>query len=121
MDPVSDLDKLRFYRDEVKFEFGLLAMRSTILVTCQSFLVVPYAILQTAAKFRAVLVPTFVIAVLGVFVAMILRGPLNAAHRTIDKWVMKQRSLLKTSHALEDFTIDRDMIPGVEKNLKRDR
>jgi len=121
MNPVSDLDKLRFYRDEVKFEFGLLAMRSTILVTCQSFLVVPYAILQTAAKFRAVLVPTFVIAVLGVFVAMILRGPLNAAHRTIDKWVMKQRSLLKTSHALEDFTIDRDMIPGVEKNLKRDR
>jgi hypothetical protein len=118
---VSDFDKLRYYREEVKFEFGLLAMRSTILVTCQSFLVVPFAILQTAATFSTVLIPTLVIGVLGVFVAMILRGPLNAAHRTIDKWVMKQRSLLKTAQTLADLTIDRDMIPGVETNLKEDR
>jgi hypothetical protein len=118
---LSDIDKLRFYRDEVKFEFGLLAMRSTILVTCQSFLVVPFAILQTAVRFQSVLIPTLVIGVLGIFVAMILREPLNAAHRTIEKWVMKQRSLLKKSHTLSDLTIDRDKIPDVETSLKLDR
>jgi hypothetical protein len=121
MEPVSDLDKLRFYRDEVKHEFSLLAMRSTILVTCQSFLVVPFAILQTAARFRTVLIPTCFIAVLGIFVALILREPLNAAHRTIDKWILNQRRLLKTSKRLEDLTIDRDLLPGVDDDAGQDR
>ncbi len=121
MEPLYDLEKLRFYRDEVKHEFNLLAMRSTILVTCQSFLIVPYAIFNTVAKFRAVLVPIYLVAVLGVFVAFVLREPINAAHRTISKWVLKQRSLLKTSEGLKDFTIDRDMIPGVEMDLNRDK
>ena len=121
MEQIGDLDKLRFYREEVKHEFGLLAMRSTILVTCQSFLVVPFAILQTAAKFRAVLVLVYIIAALGIFVALILRRPLNAAHRTINKWLLKQRVLFKNNEDLRDLMIDRDMIPGVDENLKRDR
>jgi hypothetical protein len=121
MEQPSELDKLRFYREEVKFEFGLLAMRSTILVTCQSFLVVPFAILQTAANFRAVLVSVYVVAALGIFVALVLRRPLNATHRTIDKWILKQRILFKNSEGLQDLKIDRDMIPGVDKDLKRDK
>jgi hypothetical protein len=121
MEQLTDLDKLRFYRDEVKHEFGLLAMRSTILVTCQSFLVVPFAILQTAANFRAVLMLVYIVAALGIFVALILRRPLNAAHRTINKWLLKQRILFKNSEGLRDLMIDRDMIPGVDENLKRDR
>lgn len=121
MEPLSDIDKLRFYRDEVKHEFNLLAMRSTILVTCQSFLVVPLAILNTVASFRSVLVLVYLIAVLGIFVALILLGPLNAAHRTIEKWLLKQRSLLKISEELRDLVIDRDMIPDVETDVKKDR
>jgi hypothetical protein len=121
MEPLSDLEKLRFYRDEVKHEFSLLAMRSTILVTCQSFLVVPFAIFNTVANFRVVIVPVYLTAVLGIFVALILLEPINAAHRTIDKWLLKQRSLLKASEGLRDITIDRDMIPGVETNLGKDK
>ncbi len=121
MEQLSEIDKLRFYRDEVKHEFSLLAMRSTILVTCQSFLVVPFAILQTVSNFRAVLVSVYIIAALGIFIALILRRPLNAAHRTIDKWLSKQRMLFKGSEELRDLMIDRDMIPGVEKDLNRDR
>ncbi len=121
MEQLSEIDKLRFYRDEVKHEFSLLAMRSTILVTCQSFLVVPFAILQTVSNFRAVLVSVYIIAALGTFIALILRRPLNAAHRTIDKWLSKQRMLFKGSEELRDLMIDRDMIPGVEKDLNRDR
>lgn len=121
MNPLSDLEKLRFYRDEVKHEFNLLAMRSTILITCQSFLVVPFAILQTVANFRAVLFYVYLIAALGIFVALVLREPINAAHRTIHKWLLKQRSLMKTSEELRDLAIDRDMIPGVETDLDKDK
>ena len=121
MEPLSDIDKLKFYRDEVKHEFNLLAMRSTILVTCQSFLVVPLAILNTAASFRSVVVMVYLIAVLGIFVALVLMGPINAAHRTIEKWLLKQRSLLKLAEDLKDVVIDRDLIPEVDTDIKRDR
>jgi len=121
MEKISDLDRIRFYRDEIKHEFSLLAMRSTILVTCQSFLVVPYSILNTAASFRSVLVPTYVVAALGIFVAMVLLEPINAAHRTIEKWLVKQRSLLKVSKGLADLAIDRDMIPGSDADPHKDR
>ena len=121
MEPLSDLDKLKFYRDEVKHEFNLLTTRSTILVTCQSFLVVPFAILNTAASFRTVLIPVYFVAVLGIFVALILLEPIRAAHRTIGKWILKQRALFKTSQELRALAIDRDTIPGVDENIKKDR
>ena len=121
MEQLSDLDKIRYYREEVKHEFNLLAMRSNVLITCQSFLILPFAILNTVNNFRAVLVPVYLVAVLGVFIVLILREPINAAHRTIEKWVLKQRSLLKTSEGLRDLMIDRDMIPGVETALDKDR
>jgi hypothetical protein len=120
VDKLSDLDKIRFYRDEVKHEFNLLAMRSTVLITCQSFLILPFAILSTATNFRALVIPVYLVTVLGVFVALILRGPINAAHRTIEKWLLKQRGLLKTSKGLEDLMIDRDNITDVEKDLNKD-
>lgn len=121
MDPFPELDILRFYRDEVKHEFNLLAMRSNILVTCQSFLVLPYAILSTAPNVRAVLVLHYLVAVLGIFVVLILLGPLNAAHRTINKWLLKQRALFKGSEALFDYALDRDMIRDVDTRIEKDR
>ena len=121
MEHVSDLEKLRFYRDEVKHEFNLLAMRSTILVTCQSFLVVPFAILSTASNFRGVLAVVWLVAALGVFVAFVLFGPINAAHRTIDKWLLKQRVLFKSNESLKDLAIDRDTVSGADVEIQLDR
>jgi hypothetical protein len=121
MQKPSDLEKLMYYRDEVKHEFNLLAMRSNILVTCQSFLVVPWGILNTAAGFRTVLVPCYMIAALGIFVALILLEPINAAHRTIGKWLVKQRALFRDSGAIGDLVIDRDRIPGADKDADMDR
>jgi hypothetical protein len=121
MEKLSDFDKIRFFREEVKHEFNLLATRSTILITCQSFLILPFSIFNTAGNFRSVLVPVYIVAVLGIFIALILMEPIKAAHRTIEKWVLKQRSLLKVSEGLRELMIDRDMIPGVEKELERDR
>lgn len=118
---VSEFERLRFFRDEVKHEFNLLAMRSTILVTCQSFLVVPFAILCTASRFRAVLVPIYLVSLLGLFIVLILRGPINAAHRTINKWLINQRALMKDSEALKEVAIDRDLLPDVDADIRRDR
>jgi len=118
---LSDLETLRFYRDEVKHEFNLLAMRSTMLVMCQSFLVVPYGILNTAANFRGVIVPTFLTIVIGMFTVLVLLAPINAAHRTLEKWILKQRMLIKHSEELNVLALDRDKIPGVEENVRKDR
>ena len=118
---LPDFEKLKFYREEVKHEFNLLGMRSTMLVFCQSFLVVPFAILNTVANFRAVLVAEYLIAVLGILLALLLAEPINAAHRTLDKWLIKQRMLQQRSQALRDLATDRDMIPGAELDLSKDK
>jgi len=120
LDPVSDLDRLRFYRDEITHEFNLLAMRSTMLVTCQSFLIVPFAILHTADHFWWVLPPLVMVATLGFTVALWLRQPLLAADRTIGKWMIKQRELFAEVPSLSALAIDRDVIPGVAANLGLD-
>jgi hypothetical protein len=87
MGTVPDDEKLRFYREEAKHEFSLLAMRSNILVTCQSFLVVPYAILNTVGDFSAAVPSIGIVAALGIFVALVRVPPIRASHRTIDNWL----------------------------------
>jgi hypothetical protein len=119
-DPLSDLDTLRFIRDEITHEFNLLAMRSTMLITCQSFLVVPFAILHTASSFRWATTPLAMVALLGFSVAFWLRQPLGAADRTITKWMIKQRELFESAPHLRILAIDRDLIPGVSHDLTRD-
>jgi hypothetical protein len=121
MDALNDFDKLNFYRNELKHEFSLLAMRTTILVTCQSFLVVPYAILNTAPKFASILVSIYLVAGLGVFVALLLVGPLRVGRRMIAQWLIKQRGLLQSSTTLQDLAIDRDRIPGSDQRINEDK
>jgi hypothetical protein len=121
MEELTDMEKLRFYREEVKHEFNLLAMRSTILVTCQSFLVVPFAILNTMADYRDAVEPIVLIAMLGLFVALVMLQPLRAGHRALDKWLVKQRDLLQSNPALRPVALDRDLQPGVRADARRDR
>jgi hypothetical protein len=83
--------------------------------------VVPFAILNTAASFRAVLAAEYLIAALGILLALLLSEPLSAARRTMDKWLLKQRELQRRSPVARELAIDRDLIPGVELDLKNDR
>lgn len=119
-DPISELDRLRFYRDEVKHEFSMLTPRLTILVTCQSFLVVPFAILNTAPRFRSVTVAVLLVALLGLTTALILVEPLRAGHRALEAWLKKQRQLIQSTPNLKVVAIDRDLIPGVPSDSKLD-
>jgi hypothetical protein len=102
-----DIARLKFIRDEVKHEFNLLAMRSTILVTCQSFLVVPFAILNTAQNFLWVTIPAMLICVLGIATTLLIRRPIRTAHQMIDHWLVKQARLLKDKDD-EVYVTDRD-------------
>ena len=110
---------LSYYRDEVKHEYNLLAMRSTILVTCQSFLVVAFAILNTASNFPRAAILAAAIALLGAYTAWTIREPILAAHRSIGNWLQKQRQLLGTIE-FGDYKSDRDRIPGVEADATKD-
>ncbi len=118
---ISDFEKLNYYRDEFKHEFNLIGMRSTMLVFCQSFLVVPFAILNTAAEFRTVLLAEYLIGALGILLALLLAEPINAAHRSLNMWLVKQRELLHRSETLRDLASDRDMIPGIIQSPNKDK
>jgi len=121
MESLTHVDKPRFYREEIRREFSLLAMRTTILVTCQTFLVVPYAIFNTAPRLTLVLVSIYLVAALGMFVALLPVRPLRFGRRTIDKWLIKQRALLQGPESLYDLAIDRDMIPGTDRGAAVDK
>ncbi|MEI6388353.1 MAG: hypothetical protein WCQ50_17165 [Spirochaetota bacterium] len=121
METLSDLQKLQHFKEEIRTEFNLLTMRSNMLVTCQSFLVVPFALLQNAASYPVVAVYAYLIVALGIFSSAILIKPLQAAHLTIDRWLVKQRALLKDSEVLRPLALDRDLIPDVERDPSKDR
>ena len=116
----SDLERLKFYREEIRHEFTLLSTRSVILVTCQSFLVVPLAILNTASPFGEVFPLVVVVALLGMATAGLILEPITTAHRAIGQWLGKQRRLLRESAALESLRGERDEIEGVELDVRRD-
>ena len=90
---------------------NLPAMRSNILVTCQSFLVVPFAILNNTNNFRTVAIPAALVAMLGMYTAWVIRGPILVAHRLIEAWLAKQRKLLKSVKS-DDYTTARDEVEG---------
>lgn len=118
---VSDMEKLRFYRDEVKHEYNLLATRSTILVTCQSFLVVPFAILNTAANFRSVLAAEYLVATLGIYTSLVLIGPIEAGHRALREWLVKQRLFMRSVKGMKDLVVERDLLTGPDADMILDR
>ncbi len=79
------------------------------------------AILNTAADFRSVLLAEYLVGALGVLLALLLTEPMNAAHRSMHMWLAKQRELLHRSETLRDLAKDRDLVPGILNNPKKDR
>jgi hypothetical protein len=102
----------------VKHELNLLAMRATILVTCQSFLVVPFAILSAASNFYVVAPIALAVTILGGYTAWFVREPILAAHRIIAEWLQKQRTLLRDFP--EEYRSNRDKIPGADQTTEKD-
>ncbi|MEP2776171.1 MAG: hypothetical protein ABJQ29_15075 [Luteolibacter sp.] len=105
------IDRLKFYRNECSFEFGLLSSRVTWFVTCQSFLIVPMAISMgyPTASFNwlaGILLPA-----VGIVTSLLVAPGLYAARSTADKWLQKQRELFEQEMGNVEFqryAIDRD-------------
>ncbi len=112
--------QLQYYRQEVRHEFSLLTSRSSVLVTCQSFLIVPFAILNSVAPFRPVAVLTFLIVLLGAYTTWVIRAPMQASHLMLDEWLRKQRALLAGVPGDEYKTL-RDTAIGVAASTANDR
>jgi len=101
------LELLKFYRDEIKQEFNLIAHRLTWYVTCQSFLLTAFAIskgnLPGGRWFPAYLLPTIAIAL-----SILSFFPIKFAAQAIEKWLLKQTSLLDDrSFGLLEYQIER--------------
>jgi len=115
----EQLDLLNFYRSEVKHEFTLLSTRLNLLITCQSFLVVPFAILHNSANFKIVFIPSLLVIILGAYTSWLIRKPLNLTQKLIREWLVKQRRLLNSIHNNE-YKSTRDMILDVDQDTTKD-
>jgi hypothetical protein len=111
---------LLYYRAEVAHEFTLLTSRSTILVTCQSFLIVPFAILNSVAVFQTVALPALFVVCLGTYTSWIIRAPIQATHGMLDEWMCKQRRLLAAVEG-DEYKTTRDLLPGAAESTAHDR
>jgi hypothetical protein len=115
----QDLDLLNFYRGEIKHEFSLLSMRLNLLITCQSFLVVPFAILNNVSNFKIVAIPQILVIVLGAYTSWLSQKPLSLTQKLIREWLVKQRILLKKIDSNE-YKNSRDILDNVEKDTVYD-
>jgi hypothetical protein len=108
------LQKLRFYRDEIRHEYNLLSNRVSAYITSQSFLVTGFALSMGNLNprwgdlFRIVFPLALVI--LGITSSILILPGIQGACDTIDLWHMKQESLYENDPRMEDYRIVR---PGV--------
>ncbi len=116
----QDLDLLNFYRGEIKHEFNLLSTRLNILITCQSFLVVPFSILNNVSNFKIAAIPQILVILLGAYTSWLARNPLTLTQKLIREWLVKQRILLKKIEGNE-YKNSRDILYNVEIDTTYDK
>jgi hypothetical protein len=108
---VTDLDKLKYYREEVRHEFNLLGQRMGWYVVCQSFLITAFTLSIT--KFLSdhtllLYIYTYLIIILGLTTSSLISGAILGAHTTIDIYVNKKYYLMKNSSILFNMKTIRD-------------
>jgi len=110
----AELDKLKFYRAEIKDEFALLSNRVSAYISAQAFLIIAYTSAmgnqnpQWGHEFRVVFPPF--LATLGIVTSFQAWLGIRAASDTIALWRIKQNQLLAANPALEDYHVERPFI-----------
>jgi hypothetical protein len=105
----KDLALLNFYRDEIRFESGMLSSRLNAFISSQSFLVIGYASSMSASlgrwhnPFSLVFPPSF--ALLGLVLALYAWPGIEAAYKVIGQWHEKQDELLSRNAALGEYSL----------------
>jgi hypothetical protein len=114
VDHASDLDKLKFYREEIKAEFALLSNRVSAHISSQSFLIIAYASAmgnqhpRWGEEFR--LLFSIALVILGITTSLQAWLGIRAASDTIALWRSKQNDLLEHNPALEDYRVQRPVV-----------
>jgi hypothetical protein len=109
------LEKLRFYREEIKHEFNLLSNRVSAYITSQSFLVTGFALSlgnlnpQWGELFRQVFPPMLVL--LGLASSILVRPGIQGACDTIGLWHIKQDSLFENDPRMQEYRVLRCVVP----------
>lgn len=108
------LNRLHFYRDEIKSEFALLSNRVGAHISAQSFLIIAYASAmgnlnpQWGHLFR--LIFPLALSCLGIVNSLQAWLSILAASYTISLWRLKQNELLARNPGLEDYRVERPLI-----------
>ena len=103
----SNLDLLRFYRSEIKFQSDLLSSRLSSLLTSQSFLLIAYASAMSGLighwqdPFTLLFPP--ILAVLGLVLSLQAWPGIRAGYAVIGLWHQKERRLLAQDNDLNEF------------------
>jgi hypothetical protein len=115
--PPVNLERLRFYREEIKHEFNLLSNRVSSYVTSQSFLVTAFALSmgnsnpRWGSLFR--LIFPLVLSLLGIVVSIQAWPGIKGACDIISLWHEKQNRLFAEDPRLDDYRVERPLTaPG---------
>jgi hypothetical protein len=100
----TQIDVLRFCREEIRHEFALLSVRMTWYVTCQSFLITAFAIFTANNFLKSFPWFNLCIAVLGIVTSYLTLSPIKATHETIAMWLEKQRAVFSIPQLQEDHS-----------------
>ena len=102
MSELENFDRLKFYREELKYEYALLTNRLGLFVTSQSFLVSAFAALSASMRYPATVWMAAAVATLGITIAILIRIPIKLSHVSLQKWLALERKLLMSDIYLAD-------------------
>lgn len=118
-----ELDLLKFYRGEIRFESDVLSGRLNAFISSQAFLVIAYASSMSSSNgrwsslFTVVLPPC--LALLGLALALLARPGIRAVRAVIDRWRIREAELVSRSHEISAYTLVGDQEGRLEIGRRR--
>ena len=102
MNELDNFERLKFFREELKYEYNLLSNRLGLFVTSQSFLVSAFAALSSSMRYPATVWILSSVALLGITISMLIRIPIRLSHVSLQKWLALERKLLTADSKLSE-------------------
>ena len=104
------LERLEFYRSEIKMEYDLLSNRMSAYVTSQSFLCIAFATSMGNLNPHWGNIFNFVfplaLAIIGIAASIQSHRGISAAFETIALWHLKQDNLFESEPSLDDYRLN---------------
>jgi len=102
MSELENFERLKFFREELKYEYTLLSNRLGLFITSQSFLVSAFAALSASMRYPATVWMIGSVAMLGITISILIRIPIQLSHVSLKKWLALERKLLTADDLLSE-------------------